>query len=97
MCETCGQPLPKAKSATRIMRDGILAALEFGPANVSEIDHRMGIRLGGSKSSATSKLLLQLEREGAVQFIETDNKRLGYLVRKTQRSGVWALVVGWRS
>lgn len=73
VCPECGHaldprsaPPAKRKSARRIIMDGILAALETGPATPAEIDDRMGVKPPGTE---TASLLRVLERQGHVAIV----------------------------
>lgn len=82
VCPACGatQPAPdvaKAKvyrpiSARQILLNGILWALDEGPATPREIEDRMGLK---PKGSETSCLLRQLERKKEVRIAGTQRAR----------------------
>lgn len=93
VCPECGHALDprtaspaKRKSPRRILMDGILAALETGPATPAEIDDRMGFR----SSERTAMLCRILERKNLIKKIATIGDRPG---RINAPVGIYALVI----
>lgn len=93
VCPECGHALDpltatkaKRKSARRILMDGILAALELGPATPAEIDDRMGFR----STERTATLCRVLERKNLIKRIATIGDRPG---RMAAPVGIYALVI----
>jgi len=93
VCDHCGKtldPLTAAKaerkSPRRILMDGILAALDLGPATPAEIDDRMGFR----STERTATLCRILERKNLIKKISTIGDRPG---RMAAAVGIYALVI----
>lgn len=90
VCHACGRILPKPKkvarvSARRIFINGILQALELGPATSDEIESRMGF----TYTTKANGILPTLERKGVVKRISKMPRAIG--ARGACRI-LWALV-----
>jgi len=66
--------------------EGVLAALDLGPATPAEIDDRMGFR----STERTATLCRVLERKGLIKKIASIGDRPG---RMTAPVGIYALVI----
>lgn len=76
VCPHCAEPLdaeaaPRTKriSARKLLIQGILSALDAGPATPFEIEQRMGFR----SSERTAGILRVLERKGEVKLLDQIN------------------------